>query len=73
MKNETVTTMSQKSKALINTIAVLILSVAFMVTVHWLVELISSSIIATAIAIFIWGIVIYKLCVAYENVQKVLE
>lgn len=73
MKNETVTTMSQKTKALLATIPTLVLSVAIMLTIKWLVTVISSSITATAIALLVWGYIIYKINLAYIEVQKVLE
>lgn len=65
--------MSQKTKALLATIPTLVLSVAIMLTINFLVTLISSSVTATIVALLVWGFIIYKINLAYIEVQKVLE
>lgn len=73
MKNETVTTMSLKTKALLATIPTLVLSVGIMLTINWLITVISSSLTAIVVGLLVWGYIIYRINLAYIEVQKVLD
>jgi len=65
--------MSNKNKALLATIPTLVLSVGFMLTINWLITVISSSLTAIVIGLLVWGYIIYRINLAYIEVQKVLE
>ena len=62
-----------KIKALVIAILSSILSIIVMVSISWFVAIIGSSTLATALAVFVWGFIIYKLTLVYLVVQKEID
>ena len=62
--------MSIKQKALLYTIAIVILSLIIILTISVLVHLIGSSVWAIAISILAWSYIVYKITVGYFSFLK---
>jgi hypothetical protein len=65
--------MSTKQKAVLYTLAIVILSIIIILTISVLVHLIGSSIWATVLSIAVWTYIIYKITSGYLGFLKEVE
>jgi len=65
--------MSNKQKAVLYTLAIVILSLIIILTISVLVHLIGSSIWATVLAIAVWTYIVYKITSGYLGFLKEVE
>ena len=62
--------MSTKQKAVLYTLAIVILTILIILTISVLVHLIGSSIWATMLTILVWSCIVYKITFGYLNFLK---
>jgi ABC-type arginine/histidine transport system permease subunit len=65
--------MSTKQKAVLYTLAIVILSLIIILTISVLVHLIGSSVSATVLSILVWTYIVYKITSGYLGFLKEVE
>jgi len=62
--------MSIKQKAVLYTLAIVILSLILLGIISFLVTVIGSSVLATSISIVLWSYIVYRITFSYLNFLK---